>query len=669
MRINHGAADGCESFQGMTKLLNSGLEGIDPPLGATDAEISAAVAEMGLLPLVMSSVHMTGRMDIVRSLGQTRPPQFSADASGSIPEQQAAAVRASVIDVIRTWRDAGCPTPYRPSEPEIREMIDVLAGKALSPRYTPLLTEELGFEGDARAFEWERLPPAPAKAEYPVLIIGAGLAGIVMGYRLKQAGIPFTIVEKNSGPGGTWFENRYPGARVDIPSHCYSFSFLRRQRWPELFSPAPVLRAYFETCIDDLSLRQQVRYGLEALRARYEARDHNWEVTLKSATGEEVLRVRAVVSAVGQLNRPLIPEIPGREIFGGRCLHTSRWTEDLNVDGRKVAVIGTAATALQVIPELAKTAEKLVVFQRSPTWVYVHPQYRRTIRRGEQWAMDHLPGYADWYRVLLYNWAGDGAADHMRIDPNWKQEGSVSAANEAQRVRLTKGMMEAIGHNSTLAAKVIPTYPPGVKRPNLGDGGYFRALTNENVELVTDGVARFTETGLMDGAGRHHDADIVVFATGFRALEYLAPMEIVGRGGRRLDQFWQDDPGAYLGMTVPHFPNFFLMYGPGTNLGYNGNLFFNAECQAGYIAGCIRWMVEDQLEALEVKSQVYVEYASRMQEALLNYTWSHSGAGSWYKNKAGKVVANSPWPLIDYWEWTRRPNPADFNITPPPHRR
>jgi 4-hydroxyacetophenone monooxygenase len=234
-----------EAASGMIDSLQGGLEGIDPPFSATDAEIFDAVAEAGLLPLVMSCVHMTGQMDIVRSLGQTRPPQFSGDASGSVEEEQSAAIRASVVDAVRTWRDTGCPTPYRPSEAETRQMIDALVGKALNPRYASLLREELGLEGDARAFKWGRTPPPQVKVKYPVLIIGAGLSGIVMGYRLKQAGIPFTIIEKNSGPGGTWFENRYPGARVDVPSHCYSYSFLRRQRWPELFSPAPVLRSYF----------------------------------------------------------------------------------------------------------------------------------------------------------------------------------------------------------------------------------------------------------------------------------------------------------------------------------------------------------------------------------------------------------------------------------------
>lgn len=648
----------------MTHALKGGLEGVDPLAEATDAEISQAVAQAGLLPLVMSTVHMTGRLDILRSLPPTLRPQFSGDASGSVPADQAAQIRGAVTEAIRDWRDAGSPRAHRPSEAELREMIDVLAGKALDPRYAPLLAEELGMEGDARSFRWDRPPPAEAKARFPVLIIGAGLSGIVMGHRLRQASIPFTIIEKNPGPGGTWFENRYPGARVDVPSHCYSFSFLRRQPWPELFSPGPVLRSYFDSCLDLLGLRSNVRFGVEALGARWDEGARSWQVGLKSAAGVETVQVRAVVSAVGQLNRPLIPEIPGAEAYRGVATHTSRWPDGLDVAGKKVAVIGTAATALQLVPELAAKAGHLTVFQRSPTWVFVHPEYRRAIRPGEQWAIDHLPGYADWYRVLLYNWAADGAADTMKIDPDWREEGSVSAANALYRERLTKSILEAIGGDPKLAAKVVPTYPPGVKRPNLGDGGFYRALTQANVELNTDGVARFTETGVVDGAGREHDFDVVVYATGFRALEYLAPMEVIGRSGESLRDFWQEDPGAYLGVTVPGFPNFFLMYGPGTNLGYNGNLFFNAECQARYIGGCLRWMLQDGLDAVEVRRDVYDDYGRRMDEALKGFTWSHGGASSWYKNKAGKVVANSPWPLVDYWEWTRAPDPADFVAEP-----
>ena len=641
-----------------------GLADVMSIAGASDAEIDAAVAEAGLLPLLMSLVHVTGSLDILRAAGRTAPPQWSTDLTGSVPADKQAELRARASAAIKAWRDAGGPAPHEPDADELREMIDTLTGKPLDTRYEPLIAEELGFEGDERAFHWDAPVDDVAKAAKPVLIVGAGLSGLVMGYRLKQAGIPFTIVEKNSGPGGTWYENRFPGARVDVPSHCYSFSFVRDTKWPELFSPWPVLRAYFADLVDRLGLRDHIRFDTEVTRAAYDAYAARWDVALRSKAGDETVQVAALVSAVGQLNRPLIPEIEGQGAFQGVRVHTSNWPEGLEFAGKKVIVIGTAATALQLIPELAKEAEHLTVFQRSPTWVFVHPEYRRHIGAGEQWAIDHLPGFARWSRVIMYNWAGDGNPAHMTIDPAWTGgPQAVSAANEASRVRLSTLMAKAIGDDPELREKLIPTYPPYVKRPNVGDGGYFRAFSQPNVTLVTDGAARFEATRLVDGAGVHHDADIVVYATGFRALEYLAPMEIVGKDGRRIDDYWGDEPRAYLGITVPNYPNLFLMYGPGTNLGFNGNLFFNSECQARYIANSLKWMIEDDIDAIELKPEVYADYATRMDEGLSRFTWSHGGAGSWYKNKSGKVIANSPWPLVQYWEWTRAPDAADYTTT------
>ena len=640
-----------------------GLADIARPLDASDADIAAAVDRAGLMPLLMSVVHITGSLDILREAGRTERPQYSTDLSGSIPPERAATLRAKAAEAIRHWKDAGCPSPYRPNEAELRAMIDTLTGKALDPLYEDLLAEELGFEGDARAFHWDQPVPDDAKARMPTLVVGAGLSGIAMAYRLKQAGLPFSIVEKNEGPGGTWFENRFPGARVDVPSHCYSFSFIRDYRWPALFSPWPVLRSYFREVIERLGLAEHVRYGIEVIRAVYDEGAGMWDVTMRSAGEETSERVRAVVSAVGQLNRPLIPHVEGEDAFEGLRLHTSRWPEELAIAGKKVVVIGTAATALQLVPELAREAARLTVFQRSPTWVFVHPEYRREMSAGEQWAIDHLPGYARWYRAILYNWALDGAPAHMLIDPEWTGgPQAVSSANDAMRIRLTEGMKTAIGDNPDLIEKLVPDYPPFVKRPNLGDGGFFRAFSQPNVSLCTDGVARFTKTGVVDGAGVHHDADIVVYATGFRALEYLMPWEIVGRGGQRIDQYWGDEPRAYLGITVPNFPNFFMMYGPGTNLGFNGNLFFNGECQARYIMGCLKWMIEYDVAAIDVKPEVYADWSSRMDAELVNFTWSHGGTGSWYKNKSGKVIANSPWPLVKYWEWTRAPDHGDYQV-------
>lgn len=642
-----------------------GLTPVTLPIGASDAEIDQAVADARLLPLLMATVHMTGDLGILDDAGRTGMPTFSTDTSGGLAPEQAASLRAKAASAIRAWRDAGCPAAYRPDADAFRRMIDTLAGKPLEPGYDALLSEELGFDGDARAFAWDKPVTDADKARMPVLVIGAGLSGLVMGHRLQQAGIPFTIVEKNAGPGGTWYENRYPGARVDVPSHCYSFSFVRDHKWPELFSPWPVLRAYFAETAEKLDLTPHIRYGTEVVRAVYDEAAHHWTVTLRAGSTQWTVTAAALVSAVGQLNRPMIPDIEGAESFQGIATHTSRWPDDLTIAGRKVVVIGTAATALQLIPELAREAAELTVFQRSPPWVAIQPEYRDSIKPGEQWAIDHLPGYARWYRLILYNWATDGTPQHMQIDPAWTGgPQAVSAANEASRVRLLAGMKAAIGDDPVLLDKLIPKYPPYVKRPGIGDGGFFRAFAQPNVHLCTDGIARFDKTGIVDGAGVHHDADIVVFATGFRPLEYLAPMEIIGRGGKRIDSYWGDEPRAYLGITVPDFPNLFLMYGPGTNLGFNGNLFFMGECQARYIANTIKWMVEDGLSAVEVKAPIYADYAQRMDAALANFTWTHGGSGNWYRNKSGKVLANSPWSMLQYWTWTRAPDPADYETVP-----
>lgn len=639
-----------------------GLDDISRPFDVSDEQINAIAAEAGLMPLLMVSVHITGRLDILASAGRTQPPQYSTDLSGGVPMERAAVLRDKIAAALREWRDAGCPPAHRPDEQQFRQMIDILVGRPLDAGYEALLAEELGFDGDARAFAWENSPSDAEKANKSVLIVGAGLSGIVMGYRLKQAGIPFEIVEKNAGAGGTWFENRFPGARVDVPSHCYSYSFLRDQRWPDLFSPWPSLRQYFQDAVNRLGLADHIRYETKVSRAVYDETSAEWHVTLHSAKGEEKRTVSAFISAVGQLNRPLIPDFDGQDQFEGLQLHTSHWPENLPLQGKKVAVIGTAATALQLVPELAKEAASLTVFQRSPTWVLVHPEYRRAISPAEQWAIDHLPGYARWYRVILYNWAYDSTPAHMQIDPEWTGgPQAVSAANDASRIRLTAGMKAAIGDRPDLWDKLIPTYPPYVKRPNLGDGSFFQAFSLPHVSLCTDGIERFDTTGIWDTSGTHHDFDLVVYATGFKALEYLAPMEIVGRDGVRIDEFWNDEARAYLGIAVPKFPNLFLMYGPGTNLGFNGNLFFNAECQARFISECLKWSIEDGFDAIEVKDNVFADYTARMDNALSRFTWSHAGAGSWYKNKEGKVIANSPWPLQNYWDWTRSPVKTEFH--------
>jgi len=632
-----------------------------------DEFIRAALPDLALTVLMQSVVHMTGRLDIIREAPRSKLPLFSGDGSGGLSADEAAPILDRCLQAIRQWQDAGCPEPYRPTDAELLEMLDYVAGAKMSPRYVGLIKEELGADGDAREFKW-RQTVEPAKLEaFPVLIVGAGMSGLLMGLRLKQAGVPFTIVEKNTGIGGTWFENRYPGCRVDVPSHCYSFSFVRNFRWPNQFSPQPELRRYFDYCADEFGIRDNICFGTQVLSASFDENNSEWQVRLRDGNGERDVRAKALIGAVGQLNRPSIPKIDGDDSFAGARFHTAQWRSDVALEGKRIAVIGTAATAVQLIPELARIAGHLTVMQRTPNWIIVHPQYRREIRAAEDWAFENLPFYARWYRIMLFGWGVDGSPTAYKIDPAWPQNGlSVSAANDDRRIRLTTRIREVIGEENTeLLEKVIPKYPPFVKRPNPGDGGFYRALLQPNVDLVTEGVEKIVAEGIIDATGKLHEVDVIIYATGFKGLEFLAPMEILGLDGVSIRDFWGDDPGAYFGMAVPGFPNFFMMYGPGTNLGFNGNLIFNSECQARYIAQCISYQIANDIPALQVKKSVYDDYAHRMEEALADFTWSHGSAGNWYKNSRGKVIANSPWPLVDYWDWTRELNPDDFEIVKP----
>ncbi len=631
-----------------------------------DEYIQSALPELALTVLMLSVVHMTGRMDIIHDAPLSKLPLYSGDASGGLAAADKQVILDKAFQAVREWRDNGCPAPYYPNDAELQEMMDYVAGVPLDSRYVSMLKEDLGMDGEARAIRGKNPVDANTLDSLPVLIIGAGMSGLLMGFRLKQAGIPFEIVEKNAGVGGTWFENRYPGCRVDVPSYCYSYSFVHDYDWPKQFSPQAELKRYFEHCADLFDLREHISFGTQVERAVYDEEQAAWNVSLRDSHGERQMGARAVVSAVGQLNRPSIPSIKGEETFSGERLHTTQWREDIALEGKRVAVIGTAATAVQLVPELARSVAHLTVFQRTPNWIIIHPEYRRDIKDAEEWALRGLPFYARWYRIMLYSWGVDGNPAHMKIDPAWPQDGlSISAANEERRVRMTQNIRDAVGaENAELLEKVIPKYPPFVKRPNPGDGGYYRALLQDNVELIADGVEEIVAGGIIDASGRFHELDLIVYASGFKAMDFLAPMDVRGLGGVSIKDYWGEDPGAYLGMTVPEFPNFFMLYGPGTNLGFNGNLIFNSECQTRYIGDCIAHQFINDLPAMQVRTDVYNDYCQRMEEALESFSWSHGSTGNWYKNARGKVIANSPWSLLDYWTWTREFNPDDFQVIP-----
>jgi len=655
-----------KSMNAVSEPLNPVLVGADQatqPIIESDAELSAILHDVSPVVLAMSAVHMSGSLDIIRSGARPRSPARHADQSGSLSAEAAADLQARALKIIAHWRDGHQRAPYVPTDAELREMINFLFGRDIPTDYLPMVLEDMSFEGkDARAFRWKRDVSESAKHSHPVVIVGAGMSGILMGYRLKQAGIPFMIVEKNDSVGGTWYENQYPGLRVDVPSHAYSFSFLQDHRWSHLYSKQAELLAYFRQCAENFGVLPHIRFKCEVSAAEWVESDSMWRIELTNQNGsKETLTARSLVSAVGFLNRPQIPSFAGLDQYKGIAFHSARWRRDVSLVGKRVIVIGNAATGVQAIPEIAKVAERLTIFQRSPGWSLVNPEYDREIRPSEQWAIEHLPYYAGWMRALLFNWCQDLSPEWMMVEPDWPQDGrSVSRVNDMMRQLMLGEMQRIMLDRPDLLAKVAPEYPPFVKRPTIQTGNFYEALKRDNVELVTEPIESFVPTGIRDGSGVVHEAEVVIFATGFQVQKFLTPMVIKGRGGLELNDFWQDRPGGYLGIVVPQFPNFYMMYGPGTNLGYNGNLVYNSELQSHYIAGCIRMAVENSWKRLEVREPVFEDYMGRTARKLEQFVWSTPYGTTYFRNSKGKVTTNSPWTLFEMWNWTRDPDAQHF---------
>lgn len=641
------------------------LQPAESAITQDDAFLENAIAKANLPALLMSIVHITGDSSLLR--GPLRPgPAVFGGETGDFNDDEVAQIHSLALEALKTYRDGGCKLPSPPNNDTILEMMSYAVGTEVPDAYVPMMLEELALDGkDARDLGWDDTVSDRDKQAFSVLVIGAGMSGLLAAIRLEDAGIPYTVIEKNDAVGGTWLENKYPGCRVDVGNHFYCYSFEPNHDWSEYFSQQAELQEYFERCGTRYGVRDKIRFGTEVISARFDEENSTWEVRLRSRDGgEEVLRVNVLISAVGQLNRPKIPAIEGLETFSGPAFHSAEFDPDIDLAGKRVAVVGTGASALQMVPELAKTAAQLYVFQRSPGWMLPNAKYHTQVCDEVKWLMKHVPFYARWNRFLIF-WPGsDGLWPSLKVDPDWPHpERSVNAMNEAMRVGFIQYMETQVGDDAELLAKVTPSYPPFGKRILQDNGSWLQALTRDNVELVSDAVARMTENAVVAEDGTEYPVDVVIFATGFHANKFLWPMEIVGRDGIKLNEKWGDDPAAYLGITVPSFPNLFCLYGPGTNLAHAGSIIFHSECQVRYIMGCIKAMLETKASSMECKQDVHDEYNQRLDECVAQMVWSHPGMDSWYKNSKGRVTILSPWLLVDYWGWTKEPKLADFDFT------
>lgn len=462
-----------------------------------------------------------------------------------------------------------------------------------------------------------------------VAIIGCGFGGIAAATKLKRAGIEnFTIYEKAAGVGGTWWANRYPGAEVDVASHLYSYSFAP-WHWSRTHARQEELQQYLETVVDRYDLRPHLRLGTEVTEAIWDQQTCSYEVRFR---GGATTRVNAVISAVGFLHLPRYPDWPGLERFAGPAFHTARWPVDLDVTGKRVALVGTGSTAAQVLPAIAPLAGHVTLFQREPGWVLpkrdrdLTPEERARFSRPLEYKRERLRRLWEIERGQIF-----GTLHRPGTKLNQRRESQCRAYIDA-----------VFKDRPDLAKLVTPDYPFPGKRPVLSED-FYPALLRDNVTLVPLAVETATEQGLVDVHGALHPADVVVMATGFHTTDYLSTLEVRGRAGRSLKEVWAGEPAAFLGITVPGFPNFFILYGPNTN---GGEVVTHLVAQASFAVRSIHRLADGKIRAVEVRPAVFKTYNHLLQRAMHGTAWEVSN--NYYKSASGRIVTQWPYGSIPY---------------------
>lgn len=477
-----------------------------------------------------------------------------------------------------------------------------------------------------------------------VLIIGAGFAGIGLAIKLRQAGIEdFLILEKADEVGGCWRENHYPGAACDVPSHLYSYSFEPNPHWSRKFAPQAEIFAYLRHCADKYGIRPFIRFGREVSEARFDAASGQWQV--RDAEGE-VYQAQALISATGQLSRPQYPHLPGLETFAGPAFHSAHWRDDLDLRGKRVAVIGTGASAIQFVPQIAPQVDHLSLFQRSAAYVLPKPDRP----------------YTDWERRLKTRFPLlqrlDRAIQYVHHESRLLGFAVVPALMKLMRLRTAYHLRRGIA-DADLRKRLQPDYPMGCKRILISND-YYPALRRDNVAVVNTPIREVVANGIVTTDGHLHEVDALIYGTGFAATDFLAPMAITGLDGRELNAAWREGAQAYKGISVSGFPNLFILYGPNTNLGHN-SIVYMLESQFPYVMACLQRLQSDDLRYLDVKAPVQQAYDQHVQQALRHTVWE-KGCDSWYKTAAGRNTNNWPGFTFRYRQQTRTPEFADYDL-------
>lgn len=582
--------------------------------------------------------------------------QSKADVSDPA---QIALIHAKAATFLKSYRDQGAPNIPCGTPERISRSLNLCAGADIPASELEMWVEQLALDPWARSLVWCDPPSLPDVQKFAVAVIGAGMGGLNAAVQLKHAGIPYFVIEKNDEVGGTWYENQYPGARVDSPSRTYTHIYGVDFEYPNAFCPQRENFKYFKWVADNFDIRKDITFKTEVKAIAWDESAKLWEIRAEGPEGPRVWHANAVIASVGFLSRPNMPDIEGMETFEGNSFHTARWPKGLDLKGKRVAVIGTGATGYQMIPELAKLACHTFVFQRTPNWCFDTKSYLDPFPAQVNWLDRNFPYIRNFIRFRLSWLAGPEAfGSIMRIDPRYEDQHARSALNKQIRDQQLAFIKRKLVSRPDLIEKMTPAAPPYSARPIIIDTDYsiYDTLLRNDVTLVTDPIERITPKGIQVKGGSEIPLDIIVYATGFKANDFLWPMEIRGREGERIEDLWKKDGArAYLGTMLPGFPNFFMIYGPNTNNFGGLQIVDFEEMVTRFALGCIGGLITQKKSTVDVSLDAYWRYNDEVDKAEALMIYKDARAHNYYKNDSGRSAANNPIDIRKIWTWLRDP--------------
>lgn len=569
-----------------------------------------------------------------------------------------AVLRQKTVDLLKAFREQrGDEVPLGRVD-RLPRTLELVIEREIQGCELEMWEEQTGLDPWARGINWVNRPEPDELERFSVCVIGAGMGGLNAGVMLKKAGLPFTILEKNAEVGGTWHENRYPGARVDNPSRTYSHVYGADFDWRSVFATQPENERYFNWIADEFGVRERIEFETEVDSVVWDEEASKWEVRAEGPNGERVVHANAVFSAVGFLSRPNVPEIEGIERFRGRAFHTAQWPSDLNLSGKRVAVVGSGCTGYQLVPAIVEEVEQTFVFQRKPNWCFGIDGYLADLPPEATWLDRNLPYYTNLSRFRQCWLVGpESRRASYEIDPNFEDEHTRSPLNKQIREERLDELQKKLGSRPDLLEKMTPLAPPLSARPVLCDRSYsvLDTLLRDDVELVDTGIRRVTESGIETRDGREIPLDVIVFATGFKANDFLWPMKVRGRGGKSVEELWaKDGPRAYLGAMLPGFPNFFVLYGPNTNPYAGGDPADFEEYVTRFALECFRGLIESGRRTVDVSDDAYWRFNEEVDRWEEIKIYMDPRASSYFQN-GKRSPGNAPIDMRKIWAWLRSP--------------